>query len=284
MLRGRAGGISDAQEAETQVRACGLAGIPIYFAADWDATAGQQGQINAYLDGAASVIGRCNVGCYGGFWPLSRARAAGKAAYWWGTVAWSGGNWDSCGWQPHIMQGGLAYVGGVECDWDTANFVDYGQWPRPNPPPAPERLMEDDMILVTCREVVVPAGTPWPGVFLLFSDGSLGHVTPRRRRSTTDQLSGGRGPGPSDDHLQEYLARGGGSTTPPAPRQLYMSVHLATPGLRWLRLRCVMSARPTAARACPWQRASSSLSSSTSSISFSNGIRIRVLFERWDQS
>lgn len=211
MLRGRAGGISDAQEADRQTRACGLAGIPIYFAADWDATTAQQGQINAYLDGAASVIGRSNVGFYGGFWPAARARAAGKAAYWWGTVAWSGGNWDSCGWQPHIMQGGLAYVGGVECDWDTANFVDFGQWPRPNPPPEPEPSdLESDMILVTVDKASVPAGKPWPGDFLLFSDGTLGHISPASatvNNVTSYQAAGVRGP--VTISYGEYLARGG---------------------------------------------------------------------------
>jgi hypothetical protein len=130
-LRGQAGGVADAAEANRQAVACGLSGIPIYFAADWDATPAQQGAIDAYLDGAASVIGRARTGLYGGYWPLSRARAAGKASRFWGTLAWSGNEWGTCGWLPDIMQGAQASVGGVTVDLDTSLSADFGQWPRP---------------------------------------------------------------------------------------------------------------------------------------------------------
>jgi hypothetical protein len=134
MLRGQAGGVVDAQHAETAAKACGIDGIPIYFAADWDATPAQQGAINAYLDGCASVLGHDRVGMYGGYWPLSRARAAGKASYFWGTPAWSGTNWVT-GFTPDIMQGGFVTVGGVVCDLDAGLHSDFGQWPRPSSGP-----------------------------------------------------------------------------------------------------------------------------------------------------
>ena len=135
MLRGRSGGITDATAAEAQARAAGLGGGIIYFAADWDVTPAQQALVHGYLDGAASVIGRAATGIYGGYWPVSRARAAAKAAWYWGTRAWSGSNWESCEWKPHIMQGAGTSVGGVSCDWDTAWAADYGQHPRPGQPP-----------------------------------------------------------------------------------------------------------------------------------------------------
>jgi hypothetical protein len=158
-LRGQVGGRADATEANRQAVACGLAGIPIYFAADWDATPAQQAAINAYLDGAASVIGRPRTGLYGGYWPLSRARTAGKTSRFWGTPAWSGTNWQTCGWQPHIMQGATVSVGGVSVDLDTSLAADFGQWPRPAAPapvnaptkpqpapaPKPAPSEEDDM-------------------------------------------------------------------------------------------------------------------------------------------
>ncbi len=131
MLRGKAGGELDAQNAETLVEACGIDGIPIYFAADWDAMPSQQGAINSYLDGCAAIIGRGRVGLYGGYWPLSRARDAGKASYYWGTSAWSGTNWAT-GFTPDIMQGGFVTVGGVQCDLDAGLSNDYGQFPRPS--------------------------------------------------------------------------------------------------------------------------------------------------------
>ncbi len=133
MLRGKAGGEQDAQHAETAAKACGIDGIPVYFAADWDATPGQQAAIDDYLDGCAAVIGRSRVGVYGGYWPLSRARAAGKAAYYWGTPAWSGTEWVT-GFTPDIMQGGFVTIGGVQCDLDAGLHDDYGQWPRPSSP------------------------------------------------------------------------------------------------------------------------------------------------------
>lgn len=131
-VQGHARGVSDATEANRQATALGLAGIPVYFAVDYDAAAGDQPQINAYLDGAASVIGRGRVGVYGGFWPVSRARSAGKATWYWGSYAWSGSNWGSCGWTPHLMQQlALVTICGVQCDIDIAAVADFGQAPRP---------------------------------------------------------------------------------------------------------------------------------------------------------
>lgn len=130
-LRGHAGGVKDAQHADALAKACGMPSIPVYFALDWDATPAQQGLINDYFDGAASVIGRPRTGGYGGYWPLSRAKAAGKITYLWGTPAWSGDNWHTSGLVPDIMQGGFVTVGGVQCDLDAGLHEDYGQWPRP---------------------------------------------------------------------------------------------------------------------------------------------------------
>lgn len=135
MLGGRSAGVARAKAAVAQADAAGLAGIPVYFAGDFDATAAQQPMINACLDGAASVLGHARTGFYGGYWPCSRVRAAGKARYLWGTPAWSGNNWATCGWKPHILQGRTTAIGGVSCDWDVANFDDYGQWKGGGPPP-----------------------------------------------------------------------------------------------------------------------------------------------------
>lgn len=129
---GKAQGIRDAQAAEAEAKACGVDGIPVYFACDYNAPPGDQGEIDAYLDGTASVLGDDRGrNFYGGYWPASRARAAGKAKRIWGTLAWSGNNWATCGWVPDIMQGAYVSVGGVTCDLDAGNSTDFGQWPRP---------------------------------------------------------------------------------------------------------------------------------------------------------
>ena len=126
-LSGKAGGVADAKDAARQAAACGMpADRPIYFAVDWDASTSQQATINAYLDGAASVIGRGRVGMYAGYGPIKRAFDAGKITYGWQTYAWSGGRWDP---RAHIQQyrNGVN-VGGADCDYDRAVKADYGQW------------------------------------------------------------------------------------------------------------------------------------------------------------
>lgn len=138
MREGRQAGIDDARHADAVTAALGMKGIPIYFAADWDATPADQVGINAYLDGAAGVIGRARTGIYGGLWPVRRALDAGKARYAVQTVAWSGGEWDS---RANIRQMLYVRVGGVQCDVLKATGTDYGQWPRPAAqPPKPAAL------------------------------------------------------------------------------------------------------------------------------------------------
>jgi GH25 family lysozyme M1 (1,4-beta-N-acetylmuramidase) len=48
-----------------------------------------------------------------------------------------------------------------------------GYLPKPAPPPE-----DEEMILVMPAREQVPAGTDWPGIFLLFCDGTLSHVLP----------------------------------------------------------------------------------------------------------
>lgn len=136
MLGGKSAGIDDAKKANERAGIIGMAGIPIYFACDWDASPDEQAAINAYLDGAASVIGRNRTGIYAGFYPLKRAFDAGKAAYGWQTYAWSGGQWDNRA-QLRQVQNGVT-VCGTSADWDESHANDYGQWPRPGTaPPKP---------------------------------------------------------------------------------------------------------------------------------------------------
>jgi hypothetical protein len=125
-LDGKGAGAADAKAAVAQATACGMpSSRPIYFAVDFDATAGQQTAISAYFDGAASVLGLDRVGIYGGYYPVKRTLDAGKATWAWQTVAWSGGKWDV---RAVIRQGAQATIGGVSCDRNTALTADYGQW------------------------------------------------------------------------------------------------------------------------------------------------------------
>lgn len=148
MLGGHAAGVADAQEADRQVKALGFAGVPVYFACDFDATPGDQAAINAYLDGAASVIGVKRTGIYGGYWPCVRAWQAHKVTYVWQTYAWSGSNVpgnpaDRGGVTRHLFQySNGRHLGPASVDFDKKRMTDAGQWPRPKvaapPPPAPK--------------------------------------------------------------------------------------------------------------------------------------------------
>jgi len=138
VLSGRNGGVADAREADRQARGLGMAGIPLYFACDIDSTPGQQGAINGYCSGAASVIGHNRTGLYGGYWPVSRAFSAGVIRYGWQTYAWSGGNLDRRA-QLYQYRNGVR-LGPAEVDLDKSMATDYGQWPRPHvSAPAPAK-------------------------------------------------------------------------------------------------------------------------------------------------
>lgn len=93
MKQGRDRGVRDARVAQTELESLDLPdSLPIYFAADWDASPGEQAAIDAYLEGAASVIGADRVGVYGGYWVVKRCKENGTAQWLWQTYAWSGGN------------------------------------------------------------------------------------------------------------------------------------------------------------------------------------------------
>jgi hypothetical protein len=115
-------GVSDAQAAASQALADGQPSTrPIYFAIDFDATASQQGTIDDYFDGVASVIGLDRTGAYGGYQAISGLFDDGKITWGWQTYAWSSGQWDSRAQLRQIQNGN-------ETDVDQAMAADFGQW------------------------------------------------------------------------------------------------------------------------------------------------------------
>ena len=168
MLGGKVAGVTDAQHSDAVCKGLGVPGLPVYFAADWDVAQAQQAQVNAYLDGAASVIGYARTGVYGGFWPVKRALDGKHATWAWQTLAWSGGQWDP---RANIRQYLGVSVGGASCDLDVAMTADFGQWPRPavvtppvTPPPVtPPSYPVPASLAVTVRPLVTlawPEGSP----------------------------------------------------------------------------------------------------------------------------
>lgn len=121
-LGGRAAGVADAHFAEAQAKAAGMpAFAPIYFACDDDFGPGDQGAINEYFRGVASVLGVHRTGAYAGYYVIKRLFDAGLIKYGWQTAAWSGGHWDP---RAQIQQ----YSFGQVYDWDRTEHSDFGQW------------------------------------------------------------------------------------------------------------------------------------------------------------
>jgi Domain of unknown function (DUF1906) len=121
---GFAAGAADARLAEQQRAAVGLPASHIHhFAVDEDTS---WASVQAYFDGAASVVGLARIGAYGGLAVIEGAAAHGLR-YLWQTVAWSGGVWS-----PHatIRQPGGTLMAGA-ADIDDAEVPDFGQTPRP---------------------------------------------------------------------------------------------------------------------------------------------------------
>ncbi|MEV6430920.1 DUF1906 domain-containing protein [Nocardia sp. NPDC051463] len=149
MLDGYGAGIVDARASLAQVLRCGgRRDRPIYFSADFDSTPQDQLAINAYLNGAATVLGTANVGVYGGYWSVSRAMDAGSAAWAWQTDAWSGTNVET---RRNIHQTlRQVVVGGVLCDVNEAETEDFGQWDflqeEPDVTPEQEAVLRDIQI------------------------------------------------------------------------------------------------------------------------------------------
>ncbi|MEO5877383.1 MAG: glycoside hydrolase domain-containing protein [Streptosporangiaceae bacterium] len=155
-LAGRAAGVADATAAEKQAKALGQpAGRPIFFAVDFDAAPGQQDEIHAYLDGAASVLGRDRIGLYAGYGPIKRAFDAKKIAYGWQTYGWSGGRWDT---RALLQQySNDQKINGVGLDYDRALGADYGQW-RIGVTPAEDETLKIVINLGSSKAVTVEPG------------------------------------------------------------------------------------------------------------------------------
>ena len=131
MRGGAAAGRSDAAHALALAADLGVPeSLPVFFAADFDATPQDQRPVDAYLTAAAVVLGRGRVGLYAGYWPLSRAFDNGTAAWGWQTTAWSGGNIEP---RAHLYQYHVgATVEGASVDLDRVLLPGLPLWAAPD--------------------------------------------------------------------------------------------------------------------------------------------------------
>ncbi len=123
---GRRRGVEDARAAQDHLERLDLdPALPIYFAVDFDATAADQDAVDAYLAGAASVVGPSRTGVYGGHGVITRCRAAGSASWFWQTHAWSHGEVAE---DIHLYQHRIEdRLDGNAVDLDLALKPEYGQ-------------------------------------------------------------------------------------------------------------------------------------------------------------
>lgn len=137
---GRAVGVAHAQASEREIKRLGLpAKSPVYFAIDWDAGAGEQGAVDEYLRGAASVVGMERVGVYGSADVMTRCMQNKSATWFWQTYAWSRGRVQQ---GIHLYQylNGQNLNGAV--DYNRTSLDNYGQVSKAgsiasNPVPTP---------------------------------------------------------------------------------------------------------------------------------------------------
>ncbi|MBA3251510.1 MAG: DUF1906 domain-containing protein [Geodermatophilaceae bacterium] len=130
VLEGREAGLADARQSKSQLSELGFPNrTPVYFAVDFDATAGQQGKVDSYLRGAAEVLGIRRIGVYGSFDVVRRCRTNDTARWFWQTLAWSGGRVDDA---LHLYQRridtNLAGTAAGDVDLNDAHAADFGQW------------------------------------------------------------------------------------------------------------------------------------------------------------
>ncbi|WP_051811948.1 glycoside hydrolase domain-containing protein [Kitasatospora sp. MBT63] len=150
-LAGQAAGAADARAALAQAQACGMpSSRPIYFAVDTDTT---WGAVLPYFRGVTSVLPPARVGVYGGIRVVAGAADSGLVQWYWQASAWSGGRWDP---RAHIRQLGYITIGGIECDRNTAQLADYGQW-MPGRTPEETDMPLTDTDIQRVAAAVVPA-------------------------------------------------------------------------------------------------------------------------------
>lgn len=144
-LGGRSRGATHAAIASKAAHAVGAPpSAPIYFAVDFDAVDRQLGMIDAYLQGAASVIGRNRVGVYAEYDVVHHAFDRGLVGYACQTYAWSHGRWDN---RAQLRQTHNAVrLGAGIVDLCTATVADYGGWiDTPDPGIERETTMDDEL-------------------------------------------------------------------------------------------------------------------------------------------
>ena len=125
--QGRDAGVLDAKTSEAAIDQLGMPrDLPVYFAVDRDVSKDDQPVIDAYLSGAASVMGAARIGIYGEYSLMRRCRRNGTAHWFWQTLAWSNGTLARFA---HLHQYANGQeINGAAVDYTRAMRSPFGQW------------------------------------------------------------------------------------------------------------------------------------------------------------
>lgn len=208
---GRDAGVADAKTAQGELARLGLpTGMPVYFACDYDAPESDQPAIDAYLKGAAEVLGADRVGIYAGYWIVKRCSENGTAKYLWQTYAWSGGQWFPGN---HIEQyrNGQDINGAV--DFNRSKQDNYGQpskfggaTPPPTPAPAPAGNSTYTVVSGdTLSGIGAKLGVDWHQIAALNGIPAPYTIYPGQ----VLQVNGGSAPAPAPQNGGSYTVKSG---------------------------------------------------------------------------
>lgn len=158
LTAGFAGGAADAKASETALKALGLGTLPVYFAVDRDTTSANYANVDDYLNGAASVLGRERTGIYAEADLIDHCAKVKSASWFWQTYAWSGGRISP---NAHLYQyRNGQIINGSKVDFTRALKLNYGQ--NEVSPVSPETPTPGDVVAINLQYAlnVLKAGQP----------------------------------------------------------------------------------------------------------------------------
>jgi hypothetical protein len=127
-LAGEGQGITDGKNAREQLEEIGgdARTAVVYFATDFEVSAGQIPVIRSYFRGVIRQLGAARVGIYGGYEAVHELMSLDNIRYGWQTYAWSGGRWSPHAQLRQIRNDLSGY--GIGYDEDRALTADFGQF------------------------------------------------------------------------------------------------------------------------------------------------------------
>jgi hypothetical protein len=135
LMPSQAQGVADAKSAQAEAETLGLPDAVIYFSADFNPN-GNTAEINAYMTGVASVLGKTRTGLYAGYIGVNAYMDAGIGDYAWQTYAWNPVPADPT-FDPRAQlqqYQNSVVIGPATVDRDRATAANYGQNPSPVAP------------------------------------------------------------------------------------------------------------------------------------------------------